>query len=209
MKPFLLALFSTVALCNCSCATEITPEGARLASLLDQTHVEELWPAGVHVSWETGVPDGRAEKTEGKHTHCSAFVAAIARKLGIYILRPPEHGQRLLANAQYDWLANQGQLKGWNEVVGANKAQELANRGEFVVATYHNHDDDKPGHIAIVRPSAKPDAEIAADGPQITQAGERNYLSTTLKQGFAGHPAAWTHNEVRYFAHPIDWDEVK
>jgi len=187
----------------------ITADGARLASFLDGTRVEELWPAGVHVAWETGVPDGRPEKTPGKHTHCSAFVAAAAKRLGVYILRPPEHGQVLLANAQYDWLAGEGAARGWREVRGGREAQESANRGLLVVATYRNRSDDKPGHIAIVRPSGKSPAQIGAEGPQITQAGGTNYLSTTLRQGFAGHPAAFGRREVRYYAHAVAWGAVR
>jgi len=182
----------------------LTPEGARLSKFLDQTRVEELWPAGVHVTWETGVPDGKPERSVGKHTHCSAFVASVAKKLGVYILRPPEHGQILLANAQYDWLLEEGEQHGWNRIAGGEQAQEYANNGYLVVATYHNHHDDKPGHIAIVRPSTKSRSEIASEGPQITQAGGTNYLSTTLRQGFAGHPNALSRHEVKYYAHPID-----
>jgi hypothetical protein len=188
--------------------TGITSDGARLACMLDHTHVEKLWPAGVHIRWETGEPDGKPETTEGRHTHCSAFVAATAKKLGIYILRPPEHGQVLLANAQYDWLTDQGKLCGWKEIQGGEQAQGFANRGYLVVATYHNHHDNRPGHIAIVRPSNKSAREIEENGPQITQAGGTNYISTTLKRGFSSHLAAWTHKEVRYFAHIIDWTKV-
>jgi len=90
-------------------AEPITPAGAQLASIIDALDVEHHWPVGKHVSWETGVPDGRPESAVGKHTHCSAFAAAAARRLGIYLLRPPEHPQLLLANAQYDWLASQGE----------------------------------------------------------------------------------------------------
>jgi hypothetical protein len=184
---------------------ELAPEGARLSRFLDATHVEERWPAGVHVAWETGLPDGKPEKGEGRHTHCSAFVAAAAKELGIYILRPPEHGQALLANAQYDWLADAGATHGWRELPTGAQAQEAANRGELVVAAYRNHRDNKPGHIAIVRPNTKSMREMETEGPQITQAGGTNYLSTTLKRGFVGHPAAWNNGEVRYYAHAIDW----
>jgi hypothetical protein len=61
-----------------------------------------------------------------------------------------------------------------------------------------------PGHIAIVRPSNKREAELREEGPQITQAGGTNYRSVALKVGFAGHPAAWTHHEVRFYAHAIN-----
>ena len=112
-------------------AAEISGDGRRLATFLDSMDVEHHWPAGVHVHWETGDPDGRPEKTEGKHTHCSAFVAAAAKRLNVYILRPPEHLQVLLANAQYDWLPDEGQRRGWSEVVGAEVAQQHANHGAF------------------------------------------------------------------------------
>jgi hypothetical protein len=172
-----------------------------MIEVIDAMDVEHRWPAGLHVDWETGVPDGRPETAVGKHTHCSAFVAAAAEHLGIYILRPPEHGQILLANAQYDWLAEEGARRGWVPLADALDAQNLANSGYLVVAAYRNHHDDKPGHIAIVRPSDASAAQIERDGPEVTQAGGTNYRSTTLRQGFAGHPAAWERREVRFYAH--------
>jgi hypothetical protein len=186
-------------------AGEISPQGQRMAETIDRLDVEHHWPAGVHVHWTTGVPDGRQESGTGKHTHCSAFVAAAAKSLGIYILRPPQHPQLLLANAQYDWLASgAGAADGWQPLPSAQDAQQRANQGWLVVATYRNHHSDKPGHIAIVRPSTKTPAQLLEEGPEVTQAGENNYRSTSLRQGFAGHPAAWAHHEVLYFAHPVD-----
>lgn len=185
-------------------ATEVTPAAAHLAMSMDALDVEHHWPAGVHVNWETGDPDGKAESGEGKHTHCSAFVAAAAKRLGIYILRPPQHGQILLANAQYDWLAADGQRQGWRELQDAGAAQHAANLGYFVVATYKNRHEQKPGHIAIVRPSDKSEQSLRAEGPQITQAGSTNYRSTALRVGFSGHPDAWKKAEVRYYAHAVE-----
>lgn len=190
-----------------ACATQaawgspVTAAGRQLLDTLDSLDVEHHWPAGVHVSWQSGEPDGREEHSAGLHTHCSAFVAAVAKRLDVYILRPPEHGQVLLANAQYDWLARQGAANGWRQLMDPVTAQAAANQGYLVVATYRNSRDNKPGHIAIVRPDPKDDAAIRADGPQISQAGATNYRDTTLRTGFAGHPAAWKHGEVRYFAH--------
>ena len=195
---FTFAFFGSVQ------AAEITPKANQLASRIDGLDVENHWPAGMHVHWETGVPDGKPEISAGKHTHCSAFVAAAAKMFGVYILRPPEHAQILLANAQYDWLANEGERNGWRSVRTDVEAQDYANRGFLVVATYKNHHDDKPGHIAIVRPSNKSEAAIRNEGPQVTQAGGTNYKSTSLRRGFAGHPAAWEQHEVRYYAHAVD-----
>ncbi len=174
----------------------------RLSATIDAMDVEHHWPAGEHVNWETGSPDGRPEKTEGRHTHCSAFVAAAAKRLGIYILRPPDHGQILLANAQYDWLSS-GDARGWHAVGDGWEAQQRANSGTFVVAVYKSHYDNKPGHIAIVRPAIKSRSAVERDGPEIAQAGTVNYSSTTLRHGFAGHPLAWSRGEVRYYAHEL------
>lgn len=181
----------------------ISPQAEQLAKTIDALDVENHWPAGVHVHWENGVPDGRPESGNGKHTHCSAFVAAAAKHAGIYILRPPEHPQILLANAQVDWLSSEGQAQGWKRVSSAEEAQRLANEGLFVVAAYKNHRDDKPGHIAIVRPSDKDARAVREEGPQITQAGLHNYRSTSLREGFAGHPDAWNRHEVEFYAHAV------
>ena len=183
------------------------PESARAEQLfqsIDSLDVEHHWPAGVHVPWESGDPDGRPVSAEGKHTHCSAFVASAAKHVGIYILRPPEHKQILLANAQYDWLAEEGAAQGWQPIEDAVAAQRRANEGWFVVAVYKSHRDNKPGHIAIVRPSERDIASIREEGPQVTQAGATNYRSAPLSVGFAGHPAAWGRHEVRFYAHAVE-----
>src|SRR5271170_6379122 len=94
----------------------ITPQAQQVAHELDSMGVESKWIAGEHVYWESGLPTGVPETSPGKHTHCSAFVAAAAKKLGVYILRPPEHGQKLLANAQNEWLAGEGSARGWRKL---------------------------------------------------------------------------------------------
>jgi hypothetical protein len=182
--------------------TPPTPAALQNFRTIDAMEVERHWPAGVHVDWETGVPDGRRGTPGGKHTHCSAFAAAAAERLGVYLLRPPEHSQALLANAQYDWLAREGARRG--PLADAIDALNRANFGDLVVAAYRNHDDDKPGHIAIVRPDDKTVADIERDGPQVTQAGSTNHRSITLRLGFAGHPLAWEGHEVRFYAHAVN-----
>jgi hypothetical protein len=181
----------------------VTPQAQQIFREIDAMGVESKWIAGEHVYWESGLPTGVPETSPGKHTHCSAFVAAAAKKLGIYILRPPEHGQQLLANAQNDWLAQEGLAHGWRKLADAREAQAAANRGMLVVASYHNHHDDRPGHIAIIRPGTKTSEQIAAEGPDVTQAGSKNATSISIKAGFAGHPAAWRDNEIAYYAHEV------
>ncbi len=185
-------------------AGNISPAGQALAQKLDGFQVETHWPAHLHVNWETGIPDGKPEKGTGVHTHCRAFVASAAKQLGVYILRPPDHGQVLLANAQNEWLeSGDGEGAGWHPLKDGAEAQAAANKGDLVVASYHNHHDNKPGHIAIVRPSIKSAEAIAAEGPDMIQAGAQNYNVVSAKQGFAGHPAAWRNSEIEYYAHAL------
>jgi hypothetical protein len=184
-------------------ADTITPQAQATMKVLDAMGVETKWIAGERVYWESGLPTGVPETSPGKHTHCSAFVAAAAKNLGVYILRPPAHGQKLLANAQNEWLVEQGAANGWVKLATADEAQAAANRGLLVVASYHNHHDDRPGHIAIVRPGNKTAEQIAAEGPDVIQAGSVNKTSISLRDGFAGHPAAWRDHEVVYYAHEV------
>jgi len=113
------------------CCGEITAAGQHLAAQLDAMDVESLWLAHQHVDWETGQADRGAEyEGPGNHTHCSAFTAAAAKRLGVYLLRPPEHGQQLLANAQAKWLGgSEAREGGWQEITGAQRAQSMANSG--------------------------------------------------------------------------------
>jgi hypothetical protein len=197
--PFLLLLFQVQFSFG-----QISAKGDSLARRLDEMDVEHHWIAGEHINWRTGDPDGKPVTGDGLHTHCSAFAASFCHKMGVYLLHPPEHPQKFLANAQYDWLLNEGKEKGWTEVKDAKEAQHLANQGVLVVAAYKNHKDDKPGHIAVVRPDAKSDRAIRNEGPQVTQAGKNNHNSISLKEGFKGHPSAWENQEVRYFSHTLE-----
>ena len=203
VRASLVAALAAFSLVGAAAASGDKADGHRLALFLDSLDVEDHWPAGVHVNWETGVPDGVEEHFEGKHTHCSAFVASAAKQLGVYILRPPEHRQTLLANAQFEWLRDRGAEYGWQSLPDGYEAQRAANRGYLVVVTYKNHSDEKPGHIAIVRPSGRTRDEILAEGPEIIQAGLHNYNSTSMRHGFADHPAAWNDNEARYYEHDL------
>ena len=183
-------------------ADEITPAGKRLAEVLDSMNVEQHWLVGKHVNWLTGDEAlNGVGVTKGGSTHCSAFAAAAADKLGLYLLRPPEHSDILLASAQQDWLQGVGVAKGWKPVKSPLEAQALANHGEFVVVTFKSPDPKKPGHVAIVRPSSKSEAEVLAEGPQVIQAGKFNHNSTTAKDGFKNHPGAFENNQLRYFVH--------
>ena len=184
-------------------ADEIQPAGKLLAAKLDAMDVEHHWLPGKVVAWKTGNPLKEGTIAKG-HTHCSAFAAEACRRLGVYILRPPEHATTLLANAQYDWLFNAGKKEGWSQVHDGQRAQHLANEGNIVVAVFKECDPQRPGHVAIVRPSVKSAERIQAEGPQIIQAGAQNARSTSLRTGFSHHPAAWSQQKVRYFAHKVN-----
>jgi len=189
-----------------SCCGPVTAEGQRLLELLDGTNVESLWLAHQHINWESGESDKGADYAgPAMSTHCSAFAAAVGKKVGVYMLRPPEHGQVLLANAQAEWFhSNDGRQAGWRELSNARDAQTLANQGNLVVIVYESPDPHRPGHIAIVRPANRPARLLEENGPEITQAGTKNYVKTSAKVGFHAHPGAWP-DGVRYYSHRLQW----
>jgi len=188
-----------------SCCGPITAKGQQLLSVLNGMNVESLWLAHEHVNWETGEPDKASDYTgPARSTHCSAFAAAVGKRLGVYMLRPPEHGQGLLANAQAEWFRSAaGRQGGWRQLRDPLEAQSLANRGHLVVIVFESPDPHRPGHIAIIRPAHRPTRLLQANGPEIIQAGQKNYAKTSTKVGFLGHPGAWP-GGVLYYAHPID-----
>ncbi len=190
------------------CCGPITPSGARLVAFLDGTGVDHLWLAGDRVDWESGASVG-VWRDGRPHTHCSAFVASAAKRLGVYVLRPPDHGAVLLANAQIGWLTTGAATgAGWRSLPDAASAQTRANQGDLVLAAFENPDPAKPEHIAIVRPSDIDAATLREQGPFVTQAGGHNAFSTPLKRGFANHRGAWPPDgsgAVRFFAHVVSW----
>lgn len=188
------------------CCGPVTPAGQHLSQVLDASDVEHLWLAREHVNWETGVRDRETDAASNGHvaTHCSAFVAAMGERLGVYMLRPPEHGLVLLANAQNEWLGTgDAQAQGWRRVADARSAQSLANQGKLVVISYASPDPHRPGHIVIVRPSEKSEADLASEGPDIIQAGVINYSKWAAASAFVHHRGAWP-DGIRYFAHDVN-----
>jgi len=209
MRSRLVLSSAVLVFCLQAVATsaQVTADGRRLASALDDMKVEEHWIAGTHVAWRTGEPDGREVSETGVHSHCSAFVAAAAERLGIYILRPPEHAQTFLANAQSDWLAEEGEQHGWSAVDTPEAAQKAANSGMLVVAVYQTKRAAAAGHIAIIRPAVVSRERLRSDGPAIIQAGQENFESTSLREGFRHHPGAWSGRKIRFYCHAVTWPD--
>jgi hypothetical protein len=179
----------------------ISPAGKKLAAVLDGMDVRQRWLPGMRINHFTGEVRGPAQNPNV--THCSSFVAAACNKLGVYILHPArdqDPGWFMLANAQAAWLDDQGKKRGWNRVADMYRAQQLANDGKVVVATYPEPGGVRHGHIAIVRPSTKDRARITADGPQVIHVGTFNRNSTDARSAFAHHPGAFP-NGIRYHVH--------
>ncbi len=176
---------------------------------LEAMEVDKLWLPGAIVDWKTGLPTGQPIKdAKSKHTHCSQFVAAAADRLSIPLLRPPEHGVTLLANAQFEWLASEAARKaGWVALKDGAGAQAAANDGRLVLASLKNPDATRPGHIAIVRPGTKGPEELAADGPDVMQAGGTNALRTTLRKGFGNHKKEY--DQIAFYAHVVELPAAK
>lgn len=196
------------------CCGPVTADAQHILDILNASNVEHLWQKSTHVAWDTGEPDmspsdeaafARIYRTD---THCSAYGAAIAQRLGIYMLRPPEHRQTFLASAQTAWFGSHAGAKaGWYEVTTPQQAQALANGGKLVVVSFASPDPTRrPGHLAIVRPdAARTLAQIQDSGLILTQAGNHNHNRISEKAAFRGHPGAWPQG-VKYFAHDLPRD---
>ncbi|MFM7399249.1 MAG: BPL-N domain-containing protein [Verrucomicrobiota bacterium] len=176
---------------------------------LEAMDVEKLWLPGAIVDWKTGLPTGQPFTDSPKrHTHCSQFVAAASFRLGVPLLRPPEHSPVGLASAQNDWLdSGAGRKAGWVRLRDGAEAQSLANEGRLVLASVKNPDPKRAGHIAIVRPGNKDAAALASEGPDIMQAGGTNFFRTSLKRGFANHPKEY--DQIAFHAHVVELTEPK
>jgi hypothetical protein len=191
------------------CCGVVSPEGQRLDHVIDSMHVDQLWQAHVHINWETGEQDMPATYTgPDRATHCSSFTASLGEKLGVYLLRPPQHPQQLLASAQAEWFHSKDGVKaGWTAVATPAEAQTLANQGELVMVVYESPDSHKPGHIAVIRPFPKTPDDLAANGPETAQAGAMNFSNGVARVSFAHHEDAWP-NGVRYYAHSVNWSAI-
>ena len=179
----------------------ISPRGCALSAFLDSLKVEEYWAHGVSVNWLTGSSStpGGANMTLGKASHCSAFAAAVADLLGVYILRPPAVSDLGLANKQSVWLATN--QDGWTPQNMTN-AQSLANLGNLVVASYYDSAPNASGHIAVLRPSARSIADILALGPEECQSGMHNYNDTNVSTGFDQHAGAFP-DGILFYSHIV------
>ncbi|MBS2033652.1 hypothetical protein JST97_01620 [bacterium] len=182
-------------------------DAALLLQKLRDMDVLHHWRAGLErIDWRSGDPDPGQALHQKTSTHCSAFVASAGERLGIYILRPPQHKASFLASAQQDWLnSDEGRQAGWERLADAQAARDHANQGQFVVASWRNPVANKPGHIAIVIPSDWSDERLEREGCEIMQAGRSNYLSASLRQGFSNHPGAFENREIQFHAHATDF----
>jgi hypothetical protein len=178
------------------CCGPISSGGEQLAHFLDSMNVEHLWLSREKVDWRSGQP-----RSGHGGTHCSAFAAAVAERLDIYMLRPPQHSQDFLATAQGRWFEGEhANHDGWTAVSTPEQAQTLANRGELVVLVHISSESHVHGHIAVVRPAMKSATALDAEGPQTIQAGLHNFASGTAVQSFQSHPGAWP-SQVGMYAH--------
>lgn len=201
-KKILVITFIFSAVAAAEEVLHVDAAGTKLKEYYLSLNVEHLWIAGHHINWETGEPDN-PEATHNVKTHCSLFAAAACKRLGIYILRPPEHKQGLLANDQFDWLSTKaGTEDGWMRIAGDDRyrqAQQYANQGFVVVVICQNPDPHRPGHTALVMPSEISMETLAESGPKLIMAGTENYNSVSLKTGFKHHLNGWPENVIRFY----------
>ncbi|MDE1155372.1 MAG: hypothetical protein PW735_06530 [Acidobacteriaceae bacterium] len=192
------------------CCGVVSYNGKYLDAVIDSMHVDSLWQPRVHIDWLTGQQDQPSSSTgPDRATHCSSFTAALGLRLNVYMLRPPQHPQQLLASAQARWFhTSEGRKDGWEPLGSAAEAQTHANQGDLVVVVYESPDEHRPGHIAIVRPYEKTSEELEKDGVETAQAGALNFSNGVARNSFAKHEGAWP-NGVKYYTHVVDWDALR
>ena len=194
-----------------------TPAGGpRLTEFLDALPVTTRWVHHHRVVWQTGQQNAPEGVGPMAHTHCSAFVAAVALMLDIYLLRPPFHSQQGLANAQADWFAGTGGHKGptaldsgWiplgasGDDTALTDAVTAAGAAQLVVAIYRAPPaPQQHGHVCIVRPPGiSPPSDDA--GPDVISVGDVNRSRTSMRTAFHAHPGAWP-NAIQLYAHHTD-----
>jgi len=204
MKKFgLILIFFVSVLYSGQDSLKITSCGEQLKSFYIHMDVLHKWQSGQHINWQTGEPDN-PDAVSGIRTHCSAFVAAACERKGIYILRPPEHKQELLANAQVKWLGSgQAENFGWHRITEniLFEAQKMADEGYFVIACAQNQDRHKPGHIALVMPADVSSLQLQQNGPVLIQSSTKNSTDALFRDAFRHHITDWSSaaNEVFFF----------
>ena len=190
--------------------------GPRLSEFLDALPVATRWVHRHRIVWQTGQQNAPEGVGPMAHTHCSAFVAAGALMLDIYLLRPPFHSQQGLANAQADWLAGTGGHKGptaldsgWvplgasGDDTALTDAVTAAGAAQLVVAIYRARPaPQQHGHVCIVRPSG---VRLPPDdaGPDVISVGDVNRSRTSMRRAFHAHSGAWP-NAIQLYAHHTD-----
>ncbi len=196
----------------------LTAGGYRLMAFIDGFPIDTQWLTGHRIVWQTGQQNGPDGIGPSDHTHCSAFVAALALDLNIYILRPPNHGQELLADAQMAWLgggASSGPTaaeSGWRSLGSASgsgvlaAAVDAANQGKLVFAGYNQPPVggvQRSGHVVAVRPQTTIDAEA---GPQVVMAGTNNWRAISMRSAFESHAGAWP-DGITVYVHDTDLEQ--
>jgi hypothetical protein len=210
-------------------APAYTPAGGpRLAEFLDCLPLATRWIHNHRVVWQTGQQKAPESQGTSEETHCSAFIAAVALMLDRYILRPPNHGEDGLANAQAAWFAGEATFPGptakeshWialgssGDAAALKAAVDAANLGQLVVAIFNaqpvgtpggkpHPDSDDHGHACIVRPQSA--AAVGDDGPHVMSVADDNRPDTPMKTAFHAHPGAWP-DRIKLYARSTDLEK--
>lgn len=165
------------------------------------------------VLYQFGVTSNPRYAPRNGNTYCNIYVWDATRAMGAEIPhwidasgnpvtdRSPVNGDRELdANGVCNWLATHENKSGWH-TVSAERAQDMANEGHPVVATWPN--SGGIGHVAMVRP-VEDQGEYSTYSPQlgplVAQAGSHNsneiWVSNAFYTGFRSQ-----NNPVVYYAH--------
>ena len=178
----------------------------RLEEILLTYNFDFGWAPGYNVNCETGGAMGD-KSTTVKTSHCSCFIYALCKEIGLYIPSPPEYKQFHLADRQLEWISSGDGIKnGWVDIgkhVPDNYiiAQKKANDGYLVIVGV-TQDDGVNGHIGVVRPYRNIDFDIISSrGPIVMASSSPNTVASYLDDEFRFNQPGFAHlnGRVRFF----------
>jgi hypothetical protein len=179
----------------------INKNGIKLSTFINSLDVENKWKRNNYIDWYSGETINIVNKLNSFYSHCSSFVASVCKRLNIPIYGPefnvPTEG---LANKQYQWLFEYGEIYGWKHINNQNQleneifAQLMANNGYIVIVCHYHLINKNKGHIGVIKPYEIGIHDIIKYGCIIAQSGKRNSSNMYLVDGFRNK-----RNDCKYF----------
>lgn len=184
--------------------------GTQLLNSYSNFNILMRWISVNQVNWFTGQKIYSPDTVNFPvGSHAGAFVAAVANRFDMYILRPPVNTQANLAYNQATWFQESSSAYGWTEIIATGMeniyvlAQNAANQGNVVVSSYQNTENGE-AHTNIILPSFSiTQADLETNGPNCLNVGAINYNQQTLKICYQEFMDAFDENMIKFYQNSI------